>query len=1035
MNKKFNYSEIINNPKIIGVNRLPCHAYFLPFDSTTNALTFERGNSPYYALLNGKWDFYYAISPLNVPDNIESAKFDDVQWNKIDVPGNWQLYGYDNPQYINLDYPIPLDPPNVPNMNPVGVYKRSFYISEEWSNRRTHIQFEGVDTAFYLYVNGEEVGYSQGAHLHSEFDITDYIQQGENLLVVKVFKWADSTYMEDQDKWRMSGIIRDVSLLSYPNVRVNDIDINTSFDENYKNGILNIKATIQNQTINDVKNAHIRFKLIDALHNEITCSKMHISAIPTGNMVEYKIGILVEEPLKWSAETPNLYSLTYELVNGDEQILDVSAVRVGFRTIKIEKGLFLLNGKPIRLKGVNRHEVHPDLGNCVSIKSMVKDVVLMKQHNINTVRTSHYQNDTRFLELCNIYGLYIIDEADQENHGMYPLPEEEMINNNPEWKEAFVDRAANMVKRDKNYACVIMWSLGNESFFGENHKHMIKYIKKADTSNRPIHYEQAGEREGVDVVSKMYPTFEEIERQGKLDDPRPFFLCEYSHANGNGSGCLKEHWDLIYQYPRLLGGCVWQWVDHGLRKYDGNGNMYFGYGGDFGEKNHNGTFNCGGFVGPDRDIHPDLLEYKKVLEPIKTEILVSDIIAIKIKNNFTFLSTDFLNVFWEIKMNGQPVDGGRLDVPILKPDEEVNITVPYKIPSAKPSDEYFLNIYYKLAKPSLWAPIGYEITHQQFNITGTHSVLPQKLITNNKSKLIIDENKVELIIKSVNFTVAFDKISGIISDFVYAGNHLLNKGPRPNFWRPLTETDRSKNEKTWRKIRLDELTQRVNHISYKKISDECIEVKTSLVMTAPSSLPLFNVEMSYLIYSSGDIILSTHYIPLQKGMDHIAKIGLQMELTSGFVDFAWYGNGPHNSYIDKCSSVLIDEYRSAVDEQFYDYIVPQDQGNKSNCRWAALLNVRGIGLMSVAFGDMNVSAYHYTDEQICNAKHPVELKRGDFTTFNLDYAQSGIGTDSIGPITPEKFRLFAKDTVFTIRLKPFDERLHSLAGLYGSMFE
>ena len=1026
--------EDYENPEIINIGKEANHASFFPYPDVDSALSYSRAQSPYVRLLNGKWNFKWYESPVYVPEEVVSPEF----WtdsDTIDVPSNWQLYGYDNAQYINVEYPIPVDPPHVPDENPTGVYSRSFVVPESYKDKRIHITFEGVDTAFYLYINGEKVGFSQGAHCHSEFDITDHVHIGENFITVCVLKLAWSTYMEDQDKWRMSGIIRDVYLTAYQPVRVRDIAVNTILDDKYINADLSINAEIKN--LSGVNfDGILAFTLIDPNGKTVKQFSLDISSDSEKLMLDHCENI--EKPYKWNAETPYLYDLTYSLKDKTGNIIECGAVKVGFRSVEIKDQQLFINGRSVKLKGVNRHEVHPDMGLSVPVESMITDIKLMKQYNINTVRTSHYQNDTKFLDLCDEYGLYVVCEADHENHGLDWSPEKYKIMNNPDWEAAYVDRAARMVDLDKNHPGVIIWSLGNESVFGENMKSMIRYIKATDPQKRPVHFERAGydPEMNVDIVSFMYTSFTELEKQAKADDPRPYFMCEYSHAIGNGSGSLAEYWDYIYKYPRLIGGCVWQWADHGLAKIDEKtGERFLAYGGDFGDVKNDGFFHCGGFVNGDRRVQPDLNEYKKVLEPVYTYGFDPEKKTVTVKNRHDFQSLGYLEMKYTVKNNSDIIDEGVCDLPDVAAGEEVSVFIDYneELLKAVSGEEYWLEVEYTTRKSSLWALKGHSVARSQFR-------LPQSSTTIIGVPTVLDTVAVKDTVFSLEliggeFALKFNKQSGIMDSYIYNGVEVIREGLRPYLWRPLTATDMSRNANIWKNARYNLLRTMLREFSYENNGDRCF-VHTKLCLAANGSIPSIECTVNYTVYGNGTVDVDSVFEPLVENLASLPKIGFQLKLEDKFDYIGWYGKGEHNSYIDKQESAFVGEYHGTVEEQFFPYIKPQAQGNKMDCRWMSISTVRGIGVMFTGKPFINASAYHYTDEQIEQIRHAHELKRGDYTTVNIDTAQCGIGTDSIGPEMLDKFRLYLNEQNknFSFRFSPYNRQTAKPCDIYRKMF-
>jgi len=624
-------------------NRLEGRAFFIPYADEANALTYERGNSCAFQLLNGVWKFYYGLAPGLTPAPFYEESFNVSDWDDIPVPSSWQFQGYGKPHYTNIVYPFPVDPPHVPSENPTGCYRRDFTISEAWSNQRVVLRFEGVDSAFHVWVNGQPVGYSQGSRLPSEFDITEQVRTGANSVAVRVYQWSDGSYIEDQDMWWLSGIFRDVYLVATPRVHMRDIAVRTELNAHDQGAILKVSTKLSNLTDSAVNGHSVELRLLDAQRRPVADVQANETfAIDADGQAALMFEMRVDRPEKWSAESPYLYHLLTTVKDEQGEVLQVIPIRVGFRSVELKGGNFLVNGVPIMLKGVNRHDHHPELGKAVPLQWMIDDVLLMKRHNINAVRTSHYPNDPRFYDLCDEYGLYVIDEADLECHGFGYTADANWLSDNSEWEKAYVDRMERMIERDKNHPSIIMWSLGNESFFGRNHEAMAARARFMDPT-RLIHYEGDRDAKVADVFSTMYSSVEAMAELGaRTDLDKPHILCEYAHAMGNGPGGLKEYWETFYAHKRLQGGFVWEWLDHGIPQHAKNGQKYFAYGGDFGDQPNDGNFVIDGLVMPDRTPSPGLIEYKKVIEPVKVEEVNLSAGQVKVTNRYDFISLDHL---------------------------------------------------------------------------------------------------------------------------------------------------------------------------------------------------------------------------------------------------------------------------------------------------------------------------------------------------------------------------------------------------------
>ncbi|HEX7432787.1 MAG TPA: glycoside hydrolase family 2 TIM barrel-domain containing protein [Anaerolineaceae bacterium] len=1011
------------NQQVLERGREPAHATLVPYADLETALAGERGASPFFKLLNGHWRFFYVPSPVDIPEGFEEEGFNVDGWDTIPVPSNWQMLGYGRPNYTNVAYPYPVDPPFVPQENPVGLYYRTFDLPVTWEGRRVFINFDGVDSAFYVWINGQKVGYSQGSHLPSEFDLTSAVRPGKNTLVVQVFQWSDGSYLEDQDMWRMSGIFRDVYLFSTPGVHLCDVRIRTHFEPTFQDAVLDLAVTVKNYTrVPVVANSVVARLYDDQKHLVAEQKVIERLALGAGEESLQSVEIPVKAARKWSAEEPNLYALALFFYGNKDVLQEVERFNVGFRQVEAHNGQFFLNGTPIKLKGVNRHDTHPDLGHAVSLESMLEDVISMKRHNINTVRTSHYPNDPRWLDLADRYGLYLIDETDLETHGFGLTGDTSRLAKDPAWEPAFIDRASRMVERDKNHPAVIIWSLGNESGYGPNHDAMAAWMRKMDPT-RLIHYEGAGESAVMDLVSVMYPTVAYLLQQGqRTDDPRPFFMCEYAHAMGNGPGNLKEYWDTIYAYPRLLGGCVWEWVDHSVRQRTPEGEEWFSYGGDFGDKPNDGNFCVDGLNWPDRKPYPGLIEYKQIIAPVWVEAIDLLVGKVTLHNRYAFSSLRHLDGAWTLMQGGELLQQGQLPVLEVAPGASIDLSLPYTLPDPVAGAEYWLNFRFTLAEDTLWAPRGFEIAAAQCPIPLQTPPAPAILIKHMPS-LTAETSPNRVIIRGEDFSLKLDTFHGVIAEWIYQGMSLLNVGPRINLWRAPTDNDKHI-AKEWQKAGFDRLEHRVVKVETHNENPQAMTMEVEAILGSYSLAPVFKVAYFTTLYGSGDVVIKTTLTPLED-LPPLARVGLQMRLPGSLDRLVWYGRGPHENYIDRKESALVGVYSGTVQEQYVPYVLPQENGNKSDVRWAAVTDARGMGLLAVGMPLLNVSAHHYTTEDLTKALHTTDLKRRNETILNLDEVQCGLGSNSCGPGPLEKYLIDPKEISFSVRLKPFslDESL------------
>jgi len=1021
------------NPLLLQRGREAARAALIPFADEAGALTGAPGASPFYRCLNGLWDFAYVESPEEAPEAFYRPETNTEGWAQLPVPGNWQMHGFGRPLYVNLLYPFPVNVPYVPRENPTGCYRRQFTLPAGWDDKQIFLRFAGVNSAFYVWVNGEMVGYSQGPHLPSEFNITRFVHAGENLLAVQVMQYSDGSYMEDQDYWRLSGIFRNVALLATPPVHVRDIRVRTTFDAAYRDADLDVRLWLKNDGNTNGAYA-LRVRLRDDAGAEVRSWMLPAPAPTAGSETTVDLTERLTAPRQWSAEDPYLYTLTVELLDATGTVLEVQRVNVGFRQIEVKDFALLINGRPVKLRGANRHEIHPDLGQAINYDSMVQDAALMKQYNLNCVRTSHYSNDPRWFDLCDRYGIYVIDEADLECHGFCLTGNWNEISDAPDWKDAYVDRAVRMVERDKNHPSIIWWSLGNESGYGANHFAMIDAMKSLDPT-RMVHYEgaacaQGGEDQpypaGPDMVSYMYPSVEYMEKLGQqTDDPRPVYMCEYLHAMGNGCGDYKEYWDLIYRYPRLIGGCIWQWVDHGLRRWTDD-QMWFAYGGDYGDEPNDGNFCIGGLVSPDREVHSSLIEYKTVLQPV--EFVGGDLAngRLNLRNRFDHSTLNTLDCHWSVVCEGRVLQEGRLELPALAPWETAEIAVPYSLPTPTPGAEFLLNLSFTRTTSTPWAAAGFETAFIQTPLPV--AVLPTPALhLHTLPALTVRESTGAFYFSGEDFQMEFNTRAGTLDCWQHAGLDLVCEGPRVQLWR--APVDNEVHQATeWRKSGYHRLLWETHTARLTEIRDTAAVLELHGLLAAYGNKARFHIDQRWTIYGSGDILLATTVTPdVPEGFPTLPRLGLELVLPDANEQFSWYGLGPHECYPDRCESGRLDIYRSTVTEEFVSYVTPQFHGVKLNSRWATLTNLRGQGLFICGAPLIHVSASHYTQANLEQAKHMHELTPTATTIVQLDHALNGVGNGSLGPATLAHYRIPLAPTTFSVRLAPASlERLPAI---------
>ena len=996
------------NPRLLHVNREPARAYYIPYDDAESARQSKRGKSSRYQTLNGSWKFRYVPSVLQVNEPFYQEGFDASSWDDLIVPSCWQTNGYDQLHYTNVKYPFPYDPPYVPDRNPAGLYVRDFNIRSAWEAEEKYIVFEGVNSCFYLWINGQFVGYSQGSRVPSEFRITPYLKAGKNRIAVMVLKWCDGSYLEDQDIWRYSGIFRDVYLLARSKAHIRDVEVKQKLAADFSHADLDIALDTAGET-------DVRAELADANGAVIAAGTVRASG-------KGSIALSCPNPVLWNAEQPYLYQL-YLYAGGE-----VLRFAVGFRTVDVaEGGVFRINGRPVKLKGVNRHDSHPKFGQTVPIEHMKQDLMLMKRHNINTIRTSHYPNDPRFLELCDIYGFYVIDEADLECHGVNIAERGKegpfhRLSANPEWKDAFLDRAVRMVERDKNHACVIIWSLGNESGYAENHIAMAEWTKQRDAS-RLVHYEGAAEHykghpntESLDMVSRMYASVQYLQEYAESEErKKPLFLCEYSHAMGNGPGDLKDYWDVIYRYPKLMGGCVWEWCDHGVAAVTPDGKPYFAYGGDFGEYPHDGNFCIDGLVSPDRKPHPGLLELKKVIAPvhIEAEDLANGKLAVV--NRFDFQDLSGYTFHWKVEEEGRTLAQGVIDGLSVPPQSRASLNVPYPLPAAS-SAPVVLTVSCRQKEETIWAEPGYEVTFEQFRLPVPRAESPVKLIASGQP-LTASELDGLLTVEGFDFAYTFDLHTAGFAAIAKNGVKMLAQPTKFQIWRAPTDNDMYIRRK-WQDEGYDKAETKVYRCAWKQLPDSSVEITASYALAAAYRRPILTGDAVWTIDPEGRISLKTD-VTVREELPHLPRFGLQLVMPAGMEEVEYAGYGPHESYIDKRQSVKFGKYLKTVDEMFEHYVKPQENGSRFGTEWAIVSNELGMGLrFQSPEGAFSFNAAHYSPEDIAEAAHDYELVRRNETFVHLDFKMGGVGSNSCGPELLEPYRFSEKQFTFAVLIEP-----------------
>lgn len=1230
------------NPAVNSINKEAPHCTSMPFQDPTKAAKVDRTDSKWYRSLNGRWKFNWAPDPDGRPADFYKTDYNVRSWDEIEVPSNWEMQGYGTPIYTNMRYPFEKNPPfvmgtppahytNFDARNPVGSYRRDFNIPSAWKDRQVFIVFDGVNSAFYLWINGQKVGYSEDSRTPAEFNITPYLKDGKNILAAEVYRWCDGSYLEDQDFWRMSGIFRNVYLYAQPSLHIRDFFVNTDLDAEYRNATLRVDAQVTNHALEQAKAPVLEVTLLDRQTQQVVIgttfkkssgseakrAQPSLGSIDGKKEISYSFTAPVEDPKKWSAEAPNLYALVLSLKDAQGKLIESVSCNVGFRKSEIKGGQLLVNGQPIYIKGVNRHEIDPDLGQVVTREMMLKDITLMKQNNVNTVRTCHYPDVPEWYELCDEYGLYIIDEANIESHGMgYGA---ESLAKQPEWLDSHMQRTVAMVERDKNHPCVIIWSLGNEAGDGPNFVATSRWIKQRDPS-RPVHYEQAGQKDHTDIVCPMYATIDWITNYAKRNQERPLILCEYEHAMGNSLGNFADYWKAIESYKHLQGGSIWDWVDQGLRKkpdpvvlikdssasdlkvtlkgtlaegphadkaikgyleveaspavditgqaltveawvkpfenrqtqhqpiitkgdqqyslkvngdrleffiYDGGwkslyanlpenwfgqwhhvagtfdgsqlklyvdgkcaGAMdykgsirhceypvgigintqdrsrrfgghiaapriyntvlseqvlnssdrphrsavlwldlnesavrvikpdpkvwYYAYGGDFGDNPNDDNFCCNGIVGPDRKPNPHLYEMKKIYQNIAVD--ADDLAAgkVSIRSKYFFIPTGFVETLWEVTENGAVIDKGSLGVVSVDPRQSRSVTIPFRKIEPRPGCEYHLRVNFVLKERLSWGPKGHLLAWEQFELP--YKAKSQPISVDSMQAIRYTENDQTVDILGNDFTLGIDKTSGAVSKWTFKGTALVASPLKPNFWRVPTDNDDGNNMVQrcgiWRTAGQES----------KVTSFKAVQIRPQVVqITVDRRIPANETTLRtiYTVYGSGDVMMD-NALNCGRDLPELPRIGMQMEMPGEFQTMTWFGRGPQESYMDRLEGYAVGQYRQDIYKPDHVYVRPQENGNKTDVRWAAWINRQGTGLLAVGQPLIYASAWPYSMGDLQKAMHIHELPARETITVNIDYGQMGVAGDNSWGARPHKqYTLWAdKPYQWQVRLTP-----------------
>lgn len=960
------------NEELLHLNRRKPHTDFRRKNDSNDRIS-----------LNGNWRFLYLKAPEYSPEEFYSADFCDSSWDEIEVPSCWELKGYGKIHYTDVWYLFPINPPYVPNENPTGIYRRTLEVPKKWMERKNILRFDGVSSAFDVWVNGTHAGYSKVSRSSSEFDVTDLLHPGENQITVRVYRWSDGTYLECQDMWWYSGIFRDVTLISEPKSSIENYIVDAGLDEECRCGVLVQKIAAS-------KNADfVEWELKDADGVTVTAGKKTL-ADGYVEMTETIEGIR-----QWSAEIPYLYELTLKLYE-QGRLADEAGVFTGFRRIEVKGSNFLVNGQPILINGVNMHDFSPTGGATVKKEIVEEDLRLMKQHNINAIRCSHYPKMSYFYELCDRYGFYVIDEADLETHGFEWIQKYEWLNNEPSWQGAYCDRAARMVEEHRNHPCILMWSLGNESSVGANFNSAADVIRSLDSS-RLIHYESDYHADITDVYSTMYTRLDGLKRIGESNDGhgKPHILCEYAHAMGNGPGNLEEYQELLRRYDRLQGGFVWEWYDHGIERKDENGNVTYRYGGDFGDTPNNSNFCMDGLLRPDRKASTGLVHYKQVIAPVQAEAVDLPEGLIQVENRFYFKNLDDVALNYQVVHNETIDDENRIENLDVASGKKTQIQIPWNVDEIMPGCDYYLNLSFVYKYDSIFAEAGMEIAKYQFLLPVYREI--EKKPAKGASSLKVSETAARAEIQGDHVKVIFDKVTGKLLTYETDGKCLITDGPSLNMWRAPVDNDMYKVADWKEKYFLHLQQEQMEEFDIQKKEEE-VEVHVQTHFSALSMAFGFKGDYVYRIYEDGEMTLDlgmkgfqySEFVP-----EFIPRIGIELKLPGQMRHVAWYGLGPEENYSDMKSAAIMGVYRKDVDEMHVEYAMPQENGHRERVKWLAVGDEED-SLVICSEQEVGIDVHDYTIEALEKARHVGEIEHCQETIVHIDAKHSGVGSNSCG---------------------------------------
>lgn len=1010
------------NPKLVNEGVEKPRATFVPYEGKAQAMTGDKFNTPFVHSLDGTWRFMFSSKPSERPMDFYQLDYVDNHWHDIAVPSNWELQGFGIPVYTNVPYIFPHNPPFLDNEDlPIGSYRTTFEVPEGWGDKEIILHFESIAGAATVWVNGERIGYSKASKTAAEFDITSHVKKGKNLLAVEVFKWSDASYLEDQDFWRLAGIERDVYLIARQKVSIEDFFAVADLDKSYKNGVFNMDVNIRNFTDHSAADYSVEVAMTDEAGKSIFTKKLPIPQIQGKGEQKVSFSQLVSAPKLWSAEFPNLYDVTVALKDASGKTVELTAIQSGFRKIEMKDGQVLINGTPIIIRGTDIHEHHPLTGHTLTNETRLQDIRLLKQYNLNAIRMSHYPQSPDMFKLCDTYGLYVIDEANIEVHGLDGFDTSRHPSFMKDWLGQHMDRTRRMVERDKNHTCVIGWSTGNESDFGPNYAETYNWMKQRDPS-RTVQCERAPESEPYsDIIAWMYTSPQKLQEYAdRTDTNRPWILCEYAHAMGNSTGNFQEYWDIILNSPKLQGGFIWDWVDQGLKATDPNGRPYFYYGGDQGGDRwvHQENFCANGLVSADRTVHPGLYEVKKTYQGIYFQPVDVEKGKIELVNYYQFTDLNHYDYEWSFQVNDKVVGSGTFKAS-GKPGSTVPVTIPLPTYAPKAGEEYFLNLKALQREGTEMVPAGHVVASEQ--IWFPNSQYFKKEITAT-GDLKIQKDDHSLSFESGDIKGSINLKNGRLSSYSHKGVSLLTVAPTPNFWRAPIDNDFGEN------LQLKTNVWRTAGDNLKLISID-VKEKTAdgVAITATYKLMYLDIDytMSYFIYNDGSVKVSGAIDMGNKEMPELPRFGMKMQLPVSFDHVSYYGRGPLENYWDRKRSMYVGRYESKVEDMGFEYIRPQENGNRTCLRTVTFTDGEGNGLEIDAVDEsLNFTARHNLDEDLDpgltkKQQHMSDIDRREIVAVNIDLQQRGLGGDtSWGTHPMDKYRLFDKKYSYSYILRP-----------------